>query len=154
MTERSNEPFLTQEDCDELAEQMSTKYRIALQDRRFQIQASIKGRGVFVTVLFSNADQSYYYPVEARILYGKEEMKAREAALFLIDYIDTYFEEYLLEEDEQLYLPIDWSDHQYEAVEFQVRGQILNRKLEQLADEWLKRTEGLTELSASAPAKT
>ncbi|MFY7930282.1 MAG: hypothetical protein ACOVS5_15515 [Oligoflexus sp.] len=141
MTDPIQEPFLTQDECNELADAMSSKYRIALRDRRFQVQASIKGRGVFVTVLFANQDQSYYYPVEARVMYGKEEMKAREAALFLLDYIDTYFEEYLLEEDEQLYLPIDWADHQYEAIEFQVRGQILNRKLEAMADEWLSRDE-------------
>lgn len=138
MTLENAPEFLTNEECQELAETMMKKYRIALKDRAFSIKASLQGKGVYITILFSNPDQSYYYPVEARVMYAEEEMSPREAALFLIDYIDTYFEEYLLEEDEELFLPIDWTDHEYEAVDFQIKGQILNRKLESLADEWLK----------------
>jgi hypothetical protein len=133
--------FVTNEECQELAEQMMKKYRIALKERAFSVRASLQGRGVHVTVLLANPEQTYYYPVEARMLFAPEEMQPKEAALFLIDYIDNYFEEYLLEEDEELFLPIDWSDHEYEAVNFQVKGQILNRKLEALADEWLKEKE-------------
>jgi len=129
--------FLTDAECVELAETMVKKYRIAMKDRTFSIRASVQGKGVYVTVILANADQSYYYPVEARVMYAVEELEPREAALFLIDYIDTYFEEYLYEEDEQIYLPIDWADHEYEAVTFQIRGQILNQKLDALADQWL-----------------
>ena len=129
--------FLTNEECIELAETMVKKYRIAMKDRTFSIRAVVQGKGVYVTVLLANADQSYYYPVESRMMFEAEEMEPREAALFLIDYIDTYFEEYLYEEDEQIYLPIDWTDHEYEATNFQVRGQILNQKLDAMADQWL-----------------
>lgn len=131
--------FIDQETCDALAAAMQTKYRMALGERRFAVEASIKGRGVFVKVTLQNADRSYFYPVEGRILYEQEEMKSGAAALFLIDYIDTYFEEYLLEEDEDLFLTIDWADHHYEGVNFQLKGQILNLKLEELADQWLNR---------------
>ncbi len=141
MSTEPQDEFVSQELCDELAASMNSKYRLALGERRFSLSAEVRGRGVFVKVLLSNPDKSFYYPVEARVLYEKEEMKSGEAALFLFDYIDTYFEEFLLEEDEQLYLSIDWSDHQYEAIEFQVRGQILNLKLEEAADEWLRRAE-------------
>ena len=141
MEEENNTDFLTAEDCKAFAEAMQIKYRMALQGRTFDISAEIKGRGVFVKVVLASADQSFYYPIEARMLYEKEEMKPAEAAIFMIDYIDAYIEEFLLEDDEEIYLTIDWSDHQYEAVEFQVRGQILNLKLESMADEWLKKAE-------------
>ncbi|RYZ48515.1 MAG: hypothetical protein EOP07_25685 [Proteobacteria bacterium] len=109
--ENNLEPeFITNEECVELAETMVKKYRIAMKDRTFSIAASVKDKGVYVTVLLSNPSQTYYYPVEGRLMYGPEEMTPIEAALFLIDYIDTYFEEYLYEEDEQIYLPID-TDH-------------------------------------------
>lgn len=137
--EPSPSEFIDQETCDALAAAMQTKYRMALGERRFGIEANIRGRGVFVKVILQNPDRSYYYPVEGRMLFEQEEMKSAEAALFLIDYIDTYFEEYLLEEDEELFLPIDWADHQYEGVSFQLKGQILNLKLEELADLWLNR---------------
>ena len=131
------EEFLTDAECVELAEIMVKKYRIAMKDRSFSIRASVQDKGVYVTIILSNKDQSYYYPVEARMMFDAEEMEPREAALFLIDYIDVYFEEYLYEEDEQIYLPIDWSDHEYEAINLQIRGQILNQKLDAMADEWL-----------------
>ncbi len=137
MTAFEEKQFLTNEDCIELAETMVKKYRIAMKDRSFSIRAWIEDRGVYVTVTLANADGSYVYPVEGRVMFEAEEMEAGEAALFLIDYIDNYFEEYLYEEDEQLYLPIDWTDHEYDAVNFQIRGQILNQKLENLADQWL-----------------
>ncbi|HYX35551.1 MAG TPA: hypothetical protein VE954_20840 [Oligoflexus sp.] len=130
--------FLTQEDCDALAKTMESKYAMALKGRGFQVEAEVKGRGVFVKVVLSNHDKSYYYPVEARVLYEKEELQKGEAALFLLDYIDTYFEEYLTQEHEDVYLPIDWADYQYEAVDFQMRGQILNLKLEEMAEQLLK----------------
>ncbi len=141
MTERDVEkPFVTKDECEELAAAMQSKYAMAIADRRFAIEASQQDRGVYVKILLANQDESFFYPVEARILAEVEELSPRQAALFLIDYIDMYFEEFLMEEDESLYLPIDWSDHEWDAVKFQVRGQILNRKLERMADELLGET--------------
>ncbi|MCX6130978.1 MAG: hypothetical protein NTX25_18210 [Proteobacteria bacterium] len=137
MTEDKAAEFLTSEDCLAMALAMESKYKLAIKDRKFSIEATVKGRAVFVTVTLAKPDKSYVYPVEARILYEKEEMSRGEGAIFLIDYIDTYFEEFLYEEDEQLYLPIDWADHQYEAVDFQIRGQIRNKLLEDMADQLL-----------------
>jgi hypothetical protein len=138
MSQEQESDFLNQDDCDALAKAMESKYAMALKGRNFKVEAEIKGRGVFVKVILSNQDRSYYYPVEARVLYEKEELQRGEAALFLLDYIDTYFDEYLTQENEEIYLPIDWADFQYEAIDFQMRGQILNLKLEELAEQLLK----------------
>jgi hypothetical protein len=137
--QEQNTDFLNQDDCEALAKAMESKYAMALKGRNFKVEAEVKGRGVFVKVILSNQDKSYYYPVEARVLYEKEEMQRGEAALFLLDYIDAYFDEYLTQENEEIYLPIDWADFQYEAIDFQMRGQILNLKLEELAEEFLKK---------------
>ena len=137
MTEKK-EKFITQEELNELASAMDEKYRIGLNGRSFSIEAKVDEPGVYVQTTLENEDKSFVYPVEARLEYKKEEMTQNKAVLFLVDYIDTYFEEYLLEEDEELYLPIDWAKHTYDAVEFEVRGQIKNEKLEDMADELLK----------------
>lgn len=137
--QEQNTDFLNQDDCEALAKAMESKYAMALKGRNFKVEAEVKGRGVFVKVILANQDKSYYYPVEARVLYEKEEMQRGEAALFLLDYIDAYFDEYLTQENEEIYLPIDWADFQYEAIDFQMRGQILNLKLEELAEEFLKK---------------
>ncbi len=136
--QEENPDFLNQDDCDALAKAMESKYAMSLKGLSFRVEAEVKGRGVFVKVILSNQDRSYYYPVEARVLYEKEEMQRGEAALFLLDYIDAYFDDYLTQENEEIFLPIDWADFQYEAVDFQMRGQILNLKLEELAEQLLK----------------
>ena len=115
---------------------MDKKYRSRLGDRRFTIGATREGDEVSVRVLLANEDESFYYPVEGRIMAAAEELTALAAGQFLIDYIDMYFEEFL-DSGEEVLVRIDWDDHQYDAVNFQLRGQILNRQLEKMADDLL-----------------
>jgi hypothetical protein len=132
--------LLSQEEMNALADQMNKKYGNYVGNRSFKVECDIGPSEAHATVVLSNSDESFYYPVEARLNYIDEEMSKRSAALFLIDYIDVYFEEYLTE-DEQIFLNIDWTKHEYEAVNFEIKGQILNLKLERLADELLKSSE-------------
>ena len=122
------------EELEDLAAAMDQKYTIAMKDRQFKIICKREENFVFVTTLLQSKDESFHYPVETKMDVMAEGQKYREAVLFLIDYIDTYFEEFLMEEEEQLYLPIDWKEHQYEAVTFLIRGQIKNLKIEKMAD--------------------
>lgn len=121
-----------------LADLLNRKYENYLLGKLFAVDSHFVAneQGVYVQVTLANADQSFYYPVEARVNIDAEELGKKDAAFFLVDYIDTYFEEYLMEE-EDLFLPIDWSPQEYDAVSFQMRGQIRNLKLEKMADEWL-----------------
>lgn len=130
--------FISKDDCHELAAAMNTKYRLARGEREFAIKARLDGEVSQVEVCLKHPDKSFVYPVEARVRWENEELTPYESATFLIDYIDNYFEEFLLEEDERLYLPIQWADHDYEAVKFEIRGQILNKKVENMADEFLR----------------
>lgn len=132
--------LLDESECQDLALAMQRKYSGYLNGRTFAISTRLEEPGVAVQVLLHNADDSFHYPVEARILPEEEELSVRKGCLFLIDYIDLYFEEYLTE-DEDLFIPIDWANYQYEAVDFQMRGQILNLKVETMADQLLRSTE-------------
>lgn len=135
-----NTKFLSQVECNDLADMMQQKYGLYLDGRSFEVTAETQPADVvLVKALLRNEDDSFHYPVEARMKYKTEEMSPREAAIFLIDYLDVYFEEYF--EDDSLFLPIDWSDHVYCGTEFQVRGQIFNLKVEKMADELLKKNE-------------
>lgn len=122
-----------------LADLLNNKYDNYLLGKLFSVDSHFveDEQGVYVTVTLTNGDQSFYYPVEARMDIDAEDMAKKEAAFFLVDYIDTYFEEYLLEE-EDLFLTIDWSPQDYDAVKFQMRGQIRNLKLEKMADDLLR----------------
>jgi hypothetical protein len=120
-----------------LASLMCEKYTIYLDERTFHIEAKDDGAGVRVKTVLNNKDDSYYYPVEARMMHVKENLEPRKAVLFLINYIDGYFEDYLTEM-ESTYLLIDWSDVEYEGVDFQIKGQVANRKIDLMADDLIK----------------
>ena len=131
---QATKPPVPPAECADLAQMLETKYGAYLGNRTFIITSEMKDGGVFVTVLLKNPDDTFYYPVEARMNHVAQELLAKRAGVFLIDYIDAYFEEYFTEEDENLFLPIDWADMQWDTVDFQIRGQILNLKVERMAD--------------------
>lgn len=136
-SKEENNNKLPQSDAwDELATLLNKKYKVQLDDKSFSVSAKMEEGVVSVTVVLKNKDESFYYPVEARVKHIEEELSPGEALYFLVDYIDTYFEEYLTEDD-NIYLPIDWASFEYEAVSFELKGQILNRKADLLADQLL-----------------
>lgn len=77
------------------------------------------------------------YPVECRVDLGQNSLSGPVAAQeLLLDFQDYYFGRYL-EEDRDLYLTIDWGNVEFEEYIIQAKGQILNIKLEQLADQFM-----------------
>ena len=128
---------LTEEEKDSLTKILNTKYAGFLNKRLFQVEAFVEGDTAAVAVILQNPNNRFFYPVEARMLFREQNMNAKDAALFLIDYLDYYFEEYF-RDDEDVYLTIDWSKHSFEGKDFYVKGQVLNPEQEKLADEWLK----------------
>lgn len=116
-----------------VSEVLETKYRSWLNDRYFEVESGVEGPVVSVKVTLRNADKSFVYPVEGRMMFEDQDLKADAARSFLLDFIDSYVEEYL-SGGEETYLPIDWATYDYEGVELQLRGQVLNTRLEALAD--------------------
>lgn len=131
--------FVTTEESFELALMLRRKYAHAIDRRYFEVDLKKDGSGTYAKVILRDESGAFFYPVEGRIAHGDHTMSAREAAIFLVDYIDAYFEEYLRDGD--VFLPIDWSDYEVDGVVFQLKGQILNLEAERLADELLARDE-------------
>ena len=131
----------SEEEILEINDILNKKYNSVLLDgKEFKVSYVYEFNILTVTVLLSNPDQSFYYPVQARVQPQKQDLALIEAFYFLLDYIDLYFEEYLYE-DENLFIPIDWTNFEYDAVSFQLKGQILNLKLENEADILIKEKE-------------
>jgi hypothetical protein len=129
--------ILTPEECDALAKTMARKYTSFLNERYFEISVRNDNLGSYATVLLRNESGSFYYPVEARVNDIDHNLNRHDAALFLIDYIDSYFEEFFRENGE-VFLPIDWAPFDWEGVPIQLKGQIFNLEVEKMADEWLE----------------
>lgn len=131
------ELLLSADEQTQMLQIMNIQYAAFLKGRKFSLRAELEDGGVVaVQVVLSHASGTYSYPVCGRMQYQKENLDAKEAALFLIDYIDTYFDEFLREE-ENVFVPIDWTNFTCEGVTFQLRGQIVNPKMEALADSLL-----------------
>ena len=120
----------------EVANLFEKKYGAWLGQRFFEVTSATQSAVVTVNVTLRNADKSFFYPIEGRIQHEDQDMKADDARNFLLDYIDAYIEEFLTG-GEETYLPIDWANYDCEGFELQLRGQILNIKLEELADQLL-----------------
>ena len=130
-----NQPLISPAECAELAQIMGIKYAAHLDGKEFVISVQQQQEWVYVTVTLKNMQESFYYPVEARI-HRDVPLEPREAALFLLDYLDLYFDDYLREKD--VYFPLDWAQYVYEGIDFHVRGQILNLEAQRQADALLQ----------------
>lgn len=119
-----------------LAEMLERKYGNWLGKRYFEVEGHLDGPALYLKVTLKTSDRSFVYPIEARMLYADQDMKMDQARDFLLDFIDAYLQEYL-SGGEETYLTIDWSSYECDGIELQMRGQILNEKLEELADQWM-----------------
>ncbi len=129
--------IIAENDSQNLARIMGCKYASSLKGRYFTLQTWFEQKKVFVTVTLQNEDKTYVYPVEAYFEFEKEEgLSVKEVALTLVDYIDSYFDEYF-QENEMSYLPIDWHPYSFEGCQFFLKGQIVNMHLESLANQLL-----------------
>jgi hypothetical protein len=120
----------------EFAELFNRKYSSRIGMRFFQVETRRETASIYICITLSNESKSFYYPVEGRMYFGDQDMNLASALDILVQYIDSYFEEYL-HGDEDIYLPIDWSVYQSEGKEFQLKGQVRNLKAEQAADQLL-----------------
>lgn len=124
---------LSASEIEDLVRIMNLKYGPYLKGRLFQIELNVDNDILCAEVVLKNSDKTFYYPVKSRIFLTEQKLSEREAAMLLLDFSDSYFEEFL-KGDEGVYFPIEWTDYSYEGASFQVQGQILNSKAEDMAD--------------------
>lgn len=134
-TSSSHEQAMAEKNQD-VASLLEKKYGAWIGQRFFEVSSVTRADIVTVKVTLRNADKSFFYPIEGRIRFEDQDIKSDEARDLLLDYIDAYIEEFLTG-GEETYLPIDWANYDCEGMELQLRGQILNIKLEELADQLL-----------------
>lgn len=120
----------------EIMKLLNSKYAHILNDRFFRVVADYDENVLFLACILENGSRTFHYPVEARISYKDQNMSAEEAISLIIDYVDAYFEEYF-QNDENTYISIDWLTHTFEDVEFDMRGQVKNLYMEELAEKLL-----------------
>ncbi|MEI6079555.1 MAG: hypothetical protein WCQ53_02825 [bacterium] len=92
----------------------------------------------YLELILKNHDESFYYPVETTISLKDHPILAPDdARLVLLDFIGAYFEDYFGTDRESL-IPIDWAPFKMGDLTIYARGQVLNKKLEKMAEDILK----------------
>jgi hypothetical protein len=142
MSGQSNQQAAQSERNQTIASLLERKYGAWLGRRYFEIDSRIEGPVINVTILLRDADKSFYYPIEGRINFGDQDLTVENAKDFLLDFMDAYVEEFL-SGGEETYLTLDWSTYDCDGIELQMRGQILNLRLEAMADELMSRPDTL-----------
>lgn len=125
-------PFLAIEYA-EIETTLQRKYAVFAGKRRFKLEGQANGQSVALTLTLKNDDQSFFYPVEGQIAHHEQGLSQRNAAEMLLDLMDSYFQEYLVNGGE-IYLPLDWQEYEVEGIKMQLRGQVQNLLLENMAD--------------------
>lgn len=138
MTTENHDSIISDKEILDLTRILNLKYASYLKDRLFQVDYCAGKSELLASLTLHNTDKSFFYQVEAKAsLKDAAEFSSRDAILAMVDYIDIYFDEFFKEE-EDVYLPIDWTDMSFENLSFQMRGQVRNLRCEFLADELLK----------------
>ncbi len=128
-------PFLATE-CTEIETTLQRKYAVFAGKRRFKLEGQANGQSIALTLILKSDDESFFYPVEGQIAHSEQGLSQRNAAEMLLDLMDSYFQEYLVNGGE-VYLPLDWQEYEVDGNKMQLRGQIQNLKLEKMADDLL-----------------
>ena len=128
--------IIDQKTISELCKILNIKHAAFLKDRLFVISCTKENEMIEVELILKNSDESFYYPVTACLNGEVYKQSDKELALILLDYLDIYFDSFF-KEDENVFVPIDWVEHQFEGVHLRMKGQVLNRYQELKANELL-----------------
>lgn len=147
--------FIGEVEAKRIAQMLMQRHAAFLaEDEWFEVQGYHSDHEVYTCVTLRNADESMVYPVECRIDLESSPISGPVAAQdLLLDFQDYYFGRYL-EEDRDLYLTIDWGNVVFDESVLQSKGQILNLKLEHLADQFLAGEISAEEVRLHARPKT
>lgn len=132
----TSQPSLLPTELLEIEDLLFHRFAPHLEGRLFSVTTYSQDPYLTVVITLSSDDDSFYYPVEARVHLIDQDTTPRRSALMMIDYLSLYFEEYF-DSDGEVLLPIDWTPHLSDNIEFYLRAQVRNKKLEDQANRLL-----------------
>ena len=134
-------PVFSKSEIFEIENLFVKKYFQFLDNEIFKIEVAENDTQIQFIFTLSKKDFTEKYPIE--VLFFKDKYlkdKSKESSLHVIDYLDTYFQEFF-EEDRNVFFPLDWSSHTSQDLTFYIRGFLRKSALEKDADTLLS-TQG------------
>lgn len=129
-------PLWNEEEILNIQSLLNKKHSLYLDDEEFILEIGTSKEQIQLKIALNKKNNNVSYPIEC--IYLKETAKEEEQDIVLkmIDYLDIYWANYFSEE-RNVFVPIDWSKHEFEGVSFYVRGFLRNIELENAANEFL-----------------
>lgn len=116
---------------------LNKKHLVYLENETFEVESGVSQDQIQIRVSFIKNDNSTSYPIECIFMKETaEEFKELSIAVAMLDYLDIYWENYFSEE-RNVFIPLDWSKHEFEGIIFYMRGFVRNLQLEAHADNFL-----------------
>jgi hypothetical protein len=130
--------FWSKEDEKALAEAFNYRFSKYLKEELFFIESALCQENLQVRVTLKSKENDKSYPVEAVSLLGDDPKKnLTKTSKYTMELVGDYFEEYFSSKRE-IFLPLDWSSHDYKGVTILLRGFLRDLKLENLADKFFE----------------
>lgn len=132
-------PVWENEDLFNMRRLLNKKHSAYLENEVFDVESGFSKEQIQIRVSLKKQDDSAFYPIEC--IFIKEiddKIKDSEIAMSILDYLDIYWTDYFTEE-RNVFIPLDWSKHEFEGIVFYIRGFIRNLKLETEADAFLQK---------------
>ena len=133
-------PVFAEPEKNKVSDELKKMYRPHLMEKNLEIHTNYDAHFISVQLILQNSDLSFFYPIQARCKWDhKRDLSRKDSALFLLDRISSYLSEYFIDSD--TFLTIEWSSLSFDSRDYEMRGQVFNKKLESLADDFLKQHE-------------
>lgn len=132
------QPLWPAEFTNEVGVVQEKRYTSFLENETFVIEASRTPSQIQVRSTLARKDGSQIYPIEAVVRTNEiGEVSPQNVALQIIDYLDTYWNEYLTQ-GRDTWLTLDWSEHKVDAMTIYLRGFVRNLTAEAAAEKFLR----------------
>ena len=129
----------TEEEIWNIQKLLNKKHMVYLENEAFEIEAGSSQTQIQIRVSLIRNDKSKYYPIECVFVReSSEKLKESDIAITMLDYLDIYWSSYF-QEERNIFIPLDWSKHEFEGVSFYMRGFVRNLQLETDADNFLSK---------------
>lgn len=139
MSETWKKRFLTPEEVAKMESAFNEEFLSFLnRDENIYIEGYIDEEEVlYLNLTLKNREETYFYPFQTKILKKENsDLKEEDAMHVLLDFIASYFDDFF-DSGRNTFIPIDWKKYDFKEKVLYAKGQVLNKKIEDLGDKFL-----------------
>jgi hypothetical protein len=139
MSKNWEKRFFTPEEIAKMESAFNEEFLSFLnRDENIYIEGYIDEEKVmYLNLTLKNREETYFYPFQTKILESENsDLKEEDAMHLLLDFIASYFDDFF-KSSRNTFVLIDWKKYEFKERVLYAKGQVLNKRAEDLADKFL-----------------